>query len=358
MKKYTNRVDELKKSQDEMTMEEFLKDDRGCWIEGEAADGRQIWSCPEKFGIGITGYKILDEQGRLKVKFNEVDDFNITHDISSLDGGPNKARAYKTGGDKLLNLKGFAKQVKDVEISFADNLTSLEGLPKTIEGNLSISFCKNLTSLKGIPEYIGGGLILEHTSVSNLEYFPKHVGKNVVLKSNKLTSLQGMVKRVEGEFKVNEEKYLKSLEGGPVYVGSFLSLSGTDNLDSYNGFPQNDPANDWHGSDGPSDIETKFILDSRYINNTKPDFGMISKRMKEQGIDPQYGNYDWDQHMKSENEPRYVDYWAELLEYILRVDKSKISDVKWPKEFIEKQTDELKNIMKSSAGLRKFNIDQ
>jgi hypothetical protein len=47
-----------------------------------------------------------------------------------------------------------------------------------------------------------------------------------------------------------------------------------------------------------------------------------------------------------------------LLEYILRVDKSKISDVKWPKEFIEKQTDELKNIMKSSAGLRKFNIDQ
>jgi len=361
MKSYTERINELNKSQSEMSMEEFLKDDRGCWVEGETSDGKQIWSCPRKYGIGITTFKIIGEDGKLKVKFNEVDEIDLSSDkLISLEGMPNKARKVSIFAENIKNLDHFTKHVKHVELSNIEELTSLEGLPKQIEGNLHIFFCPKLTTLKGIPEYIGGNLKIEHTKITDLEYFPKYVGGDVIFNENRLTSIKGMVKKVKGTFKLNKEKHLTSLEGGPVYVKRLLSLTGTDNLESYNGFPQNEPDNDWHGSDGPSDIETDFILDSRYINNTKPDYEKINKEIRDKGLDPNVAlnNYKWEKFYKKLDEPRYINYWEELLEYVLRKDKSKISTVKWPKDFINKQSGEIKNLMMSSRGLKKFNIDK
>ena len=359
MKKYTHFLNEEKKSQSEMTMEEFLKDDKKCWVEGETKDGKQIWSCPDNFR-DITTYKVLDEEGKFKIQFNEVPDFSGTgKDLKSLEGGPIKSKNYILNIAGITNLKGFAKQTKNIDISMCEELTSFEGLPISIDGNLTLNFCNKITSLKGLPYRVGGNISIEYLHITNLEHFPKEVGGSITLKSNKLTSLEGIVKKINGKFICEKELGLTSLEGGPEYVGKFLSFFETDNLKSYNGFPKNNMNEDWYGSDGPPEIETKFILDSRYINNTGPDYGNIDKDIIAQGLDPNAVQDEyWSKYYKKDNEPSYINYWEELFEYIMRVDKSKLSDVHWPKEFIDKQEGEIKSLMASSSSLRKFNIKQ
>jgi len=358
MKKYTNYLIEEKKSQSDMTMEEYLRDDKGCQMEGINDEGKQIWSCPDNVN-SIGTYKVLDDNDNFKIQFNEVQNFSITDgDLTSLKGGPIKTIAYKINLAKIKNLNYFAKFAKHIEISMTEELTSLEGLPKRIEGDLYINFAYKLTSLKGIPDYIGGNLVIESTSITNLEYFPKYVGSNITFISNKLTSLKGIVNKVNGFLKIEKEKHLKSLEGGPEYVDKNLNLSGTDNLETYNGFPKNNLKSDWYSSDGPPEIENEFILNFRYIDNKPIDYDLVRKEMNDLGLDPtKSGNgYNYDKFYKKDNEPSYTDYWKDLLNFILNFDKSKISDVKWPKEFISKQSEEIKNLMISSNSLKKFNM--
>ena len=84
---------------------------------------------------------------------------------------------------------------------FCDNnqLTTLEGAPKTVEGNFYCNHNK-LTSLEGGPKEVEGNFYCNNNQLTSLEGAPKTVEGNFYCSNNKLTSLEGGPKWVEGNF--------------------------------------------------------------------------------------------------------------------------------------------------------------
>lgn len=88
-------------------------------------------------------------------------------------------------------------------------LTSLEGCPRVVKGDVHIIDCPNLTSLEGFPEEVYGMNIddanvskkiaenVEKRKVNFLEGVPEKV-KSFHLRSNYISSLEGMPRFVEG----------------------------------------------------------------------------------------------------------------------------------------------------------------
>ena len=104
-----------------------------------------------------------------------------------------------------LNLTVLPEILKDISVDGdffcnGNNLTSLEGAPKTVGGNFGCGF-NNLTSLEGSPSSVGG---------------------NFYCNGNKLTSLDGAPETVGGSFYCSFN-YLTSLEGAPKFVGGLFS---------------------------------------------------------------------------------------------------------------------------------------
>lgn len=109
------------------------------------------------------------------------------------------------------------------------SITSLEGFPKFVDGELGIRDCKNLTSLKGCPESIGGRFILSGSPlITTLEGCPRNVGGSFDLSNLGLTDLKGSPHTTHGDFSCNGNKNLTSLEGAPDYVGGHFSFEDCD----------------------------------------------------------------------------------------------------------------------------------
>ena len=86
-----------------------------------------------------------------------------------------------------------------------NNLTTLEGAPKSVDGNFSC-YDNKLTSLEGAPTTVGGYFSCSHNKLTTLEGAPKSVGGYFVCNYNKLTSLEGAPKSVDGYFVCSNNK--------------------------------------------------------------------------------------------------------------------------------------------------------
>lgn len=82
-------------------------------------------------------------------------------------------------------------------------LTSDEGLPTIIAGNMDISFNKIKRFTCG--RTIDGDLIANNNLLEDLEHWPI-VGRNVDISSNKLSSLIGMQAVINGDLSVNDNR--------------------------------------------------------------------------------------------------------------------------------------------------------
>ena len=113
-----------------------------------------------------------------------------------------------------------------------NNLTSLEGAPKEVDGWFDCSKCENLKSLVGAPEKVGGYFNCSCCeNLKSLEGAPKEVGGWFdCSECENLTSLEGAPEKVGGRFECSWCKNLVSLEGAPKKVGEYFDCSWCFNL--------------------------------------------------------------------------------------------------------------------------------
>ena len=66
---------------------------------------------------------------------------------------------------------------------YDNNLTSLQGAPKTVGGYFDCDYNK-LTSLQGAPKYVSGNFGCDHNNLTSLQGAPKTVGGDFICSYN------------------------------------------------------------------------------------------------------------------------------------------------------------------------------
>ena len=141
---------------------------------------------------------------------------------------------YTINDDNSIDVDGYvdlqAYHIKELPLTFNkvtgtfhcsdNNLTSLEGSPKSVGGDF---YCYNnsLTSLKGSPKSVGGIFNCEYNNLTSLEGSPESIGDNFNCGYNNLTDLKGSPDSVGGIFNCDDNK-LTDLKGSPKWVGGYF----------------------------------------------------------------------------------------------------------------------------------------
>lgn len=97
-------------------------------------------------------------------------------------------------------------------------ITSLEGCPKVIYGNLDISHNKGLSSLEHCTNEIYGSFYCNDCNLKSLEYGPKKVGTDYNCSNNPLYTLIGAPSHIAENFVATSCKLI-TLAGSPIFVG-------------------------------------------------------------------------------------------------------------------------------------------
>ena len=129
-----------------------------------------------------------------------------------------------------LFLKELPDFLFDVEISSEfdcsnNNLTSLKGCPRVVNGGFYCDSNPDLTSLEGCPEIVGEDFICWATGIDSLKYAPKHIYGSFHCNRNiNLINLTNGPTTVGGGYYAQMGS-LKSLEGAPVAITGNMDCS-------------------------------------------------------------------------------------------------------------------------------------
>lgn len=163
------------------------------------------------------------------LKDHSINNYLISEDFSvTVQGNVNL--------NQKLNVKKLPVKFKMVDGFFDisnNSLTSLEGCPKTVNGDF---FCSknNLVSLFEGPTEVGH-FDCSFNQLKNLSYAPKEVKGNFNCSNNEITSIKGMPRTVKGNFNCSNNK-LSNLKGGPKYIDESFDCS-DNQIERLNGGP-------------------------------------------------------------------------------------------------------------------------
>ena len=145
---------------------------------------------------------------------------------------------FYCAGQGLKDFKGVAfGRAKDNFYCDNNQLTSLDGAPKTVKGNF---LCRSnqITSLEGAPQTVGGFFYCANNQLTSLDGAPKTVKGSFLCADNQLTSLVGAPKTVKGNFNcANNQPFLTSLIGAPKTVDGYFNCT-KNQLTSLEGAPE------------------------------------------------------------------------------------------------------------------------
>ena len=101
--------------------------------------------------------------------------------ITSFEGFPKEiGRNLSIAYTNIKSMNGCPKRIGGaIYLKYNHELTSLEGLPKKLDHSFICYGNKTLTSLKGCPERIRGYFTCVRNNITSLEGFPKFVGGNI-----------------------------------------------------------------------------------------------------------------------------------------------------------------------------------
>jgi hypothetical protein len=122
--------------------------------------------------------------------------------------------------NQLTTLEGAPRTVEGNFWCNWNQLTTLEGAPRTVEGNFDC-YSNKLTTLEGAPRTVGGNFVCHDNKLTTLEGAPRTVEGNFDCYSNKLTTLEGAPQKVGGDFDCYSKK-LTTLEGAPQTVTRYF----------------------------------------------------------------------------------------------------------------------------------------
>ena len=138
---------------------------------------------------------------------------------------------YEIDADGVVNAKGdvyvkdfykYQDQIKFGNVSghfdcSYNNLTTLEGCPKTVGGSF-LCYNNKLTTLEGSPHTINGDFYCSGNELTTLKGSPKTVNLDFYCFNNNLTTLEGCPQTVGWYFDCSDN-HLTTLEGCPKTVG-------------------------------------------------------------------------------------------------------------------------------------------
>lgn len=137
--------------------------------------------------------------GKLPFKFGKVSGkFRLKSvTVTTLEGCPDYCESFYAQKSIVKNLVGGPIHVEtNYDVSKNNELTSLEGSPKTVGGDFNFNSTK-VTSLIGGPEEVGGNFDGDFTPLVNLVGSPRIVGGMLKLSETDLTSLEGLPDRTK-----------------------------------------------------------------------------------------------------------------------------------------------------------------
>lgn len=167
------------------------------------------------------------KDGHFICRFNKWgDDFDCSgNNLTSLEGAPREVEgSFYCRVNKLTSLKGAPIKVGGDFDCSNNNLTSLEGAPREVAGNFDCSYNKKLTSLEGAPRKVGGNFNCCRSNLTSLEGASEKVGGDFICNENNLISLAGAPREVGNYFDCDHNN-LTSLEGAPEKVGGHFNCS-------------------------------------------------------------------------------------------------------------------------------------
>jgi hypothetical protein len=143
---------------------------------------------------------------------------------------------FNCDNNQLTSLEGAPKTVNGYFSCSSNQLTSLEGAPQTVDGSF---YCANnqLTSLEGAPQTVGGDFYCGNNQLTSLNGAPNTIKDDFNCSGNRLTNLEGAPQTVDGSFScAYNQPFLTSLIGAPKSVGGGFDCS-NNQLTSLDGAP-------------------------------------------------------------------------------------------------------------------------
>ena len=200
-------------------------------------DYKKAWDMVAAGKYILTGLMFLD---RLPDNIPEsiTGDFDCSgsNQLTSLEGAPKSVGGYFNCSDnQLTSLEGVPKSVGGNFYCSSNQLTSLEGAPKSVGGDFDC-YNNNLTSLEGVPKSVGGNFYCSKNQLTSLEGAPQNFRGSFNCTYNQLTSLEGAPKSVGGDFNCSQNQ-LTSLEGAPEIVKRYFDCA-YNQLTSLEGSPK------------------------------------------------------------------------------------------------------------------------
>ncbi len=125
------------------------------------------------------------------------------NNLTSLDGLPDIREFFSCDHNKLTSLEGGPKNVDGFYTCSHNNLKTLKGAPVTVGGVFMCSKNTDLISLEGGPQIVNFNYDCNTCNLESLKGAPSHVGGSFNCKVNKITSLEGIPKVVNGDFLIS-----------------------------------------------------------------------------------------------------------------------------------------------------------
>lgn len=181
-------------------------------------------------GIGIDS---VSEDGTVNVNgtcyMNNFQGQNIPFRFGEI-GGLDISNSF------LTSLEGCPRIIKGNLIFRESEITNMIGGPEVVIGSVHASESR-LTSLEGAPKVIEGDFLLKGTKISNLEGLPKSIGRNLALDQTPLTSLEGCPNFITGQF-TTSKTLLTDLKGAPREISGDAGFEHCNRLTSLEGIPK------------------------------------------------------------------------------------------------------------------------
>jgi len=139
--------------------------------------------------------------------------------------------SFSEPNTSLKSLKGFPRTIHGMFHIFDEDspITSLEGGPEYVGGQVSLNNLKKLKSLKGAPTYIGRDFNSRNCRITSLEGLPNSLEGFLQVHGSNLTDLNGSPRDIGGAFYVYNAP-LTSLEGIPNTTKYSIDLTSSDSL--------------------------------------------------------------------------------------------------------------------------------
>jgi hypothetical protein len=206
--------------------------------------------------FNVTGSFHIESRGR----YGDDKEKHIVSQLTDFSFMPRSVRDLKLDLQFFPNItttKGMPKVQEGIEIN-SSNISKLEDMPDTLNGEFNLYDLKKLKSLAGCPNTINGDFSIMSTSINTLVGGPEVVTGSYSCTSSNITNFVGAPKIIaeghkksiedkvninafvynEGGFNGGHNEQLLTCEGSPETVYGNFSVSGCKNLTSLEGSPK------------------------------------------------------------------------------------------------------------------------